>query len=393
LLRTILTFLIIAIGITALVGILTATDSIESSINENFTSMGANTYMIRNRGSNIRVGKKGKRSKRHERISYREAKGFKDRFTFPATVSLSARTSFSATVKHESDKTNPNVQVLGVDENYTSLSGYKFMRGRNFSEQELISGRDAIILGYDVAAKLFADKKKIINEKVSLGSHKYNVIGVLESKGTSLMSTDNLILLPLNNARNKYTTDNTSFVISVAVSHPTQLDPAISESTGLFRSVRKVTLNEENNFEITRSDNLATMLLDLIEYATAAAAIIGFITLFGAAIGLMNIMLVSVTERTREIGISKSIGATSNQIMVQFLTEAVVICQIGGLLGIILGIFTGNIVSMMLEVSFIIPWTWIISGIIFCFAVGMLSGIYPAIKASRLDPIEALRSE
>jgi putative ABC transport system permease protein len=175
--------------------------------------------------------------------------------------------------------------------------------------------------------------------------------------------------------------------------NPQTVDIAMSEATGLFRVIRGLNLSEKDNFSLEKSDNLAKMLFENISYVTLAATIIGLITLLGAAIGLMNIMLVSVTERTREIGIRKAMGATQSIIKNQFLIEAIVICQLGGLVGIVLGIFIGNIMSMLLDSSFVVPWVWIISGIVLCVGVGLVSGIYPAIKAARLDPIEALRYE
>ncbi len=394
LLRTVLTVLIIAIGITALVGILTAIDSIKQSINNNFTSMGANTFTIRNREMSIRIGKNGKRPKRFRNITYDEAIAFKNQFQFPSFTSVSTMASGASTVRYLSKKTNPNIQVFGGDENYVVTSGYDLQSGRAFSMQEIQYNSHVAIIGDELKNTLFGSSINPFNKIISIGSGKYKVIGVLKPKGSSIgFGGDKISIVPLGNVRQYFGKDQMNYVINVQSRSPKQMDIATGEATGVFRKIRKVTIGEETNFEIIKSDSLANILIDNIKYVTWAATIIGFITLIGAAIGLMNIMLVSVTERTREIGIRKSLGATREIIKKQFLIEAIVICQMGGFLGIVFGIGIGNLISLLIGSGFIIPWIWIITGIIICLVVGLAAGIYPAIKASKLDPIEALRFE
>ena len=393
LLRTVLTILIIAFGIMALVGILTAIESLKYSINSNFTRMGANTFTIRNREMKIMMGNDSK-ARRYESITYQEAVKFKESFDFPAYTSISTFATHTATLKFASEKTNPNIGVVGADENYLVTSGSEVEKGRNFTLQEILSGANVVIIGPELVTNLFKNKEDPVEQEVSIGPGKYKVIGVLKSKGSSMgFSGDKNCIVPLINVRQYFSRPNASYTISVLPKDSKQLDAAIDEATGVFRVIRKIPVGEDNNFEIAKSDNLAQMLFENIKYVTLAATIIGFITLLGAAIGLMNIMLVSVTERTREIGIRKAMGATKSIIKNQFLIEAIVICQLGGLFGIIIGIFIGNIISIFVGGTFIVPWIWIISGMLLCLAVGLASGIYPAMKAANLDPIESLRYE
>lgn len=393
LLRTVLTILIIAFGIMALVGILTAIESLKYSINSNFTRMGANTFTIRNREMKIMMGNDSK-AKRYESITYQQAVKFKDEFDFPAYTSISTFATHTATLKFASEKTNPNIGVVGADENYMVTSGSEIEKGRNFTLQEINSGANVAIIGPELVTNLFKNKENPVEQIISIGPGKYQVIGVLKSKGSSMgFSGDKNCIVPLINVRQYFSRPNASYTISVLPKDSKQLEAAIDEATGVFRIIRKVPAGEESNFEIAKSDNLAEMLFENIKYVTLAATIIGFITLLGAAIGLMNIMLVSVTERTREIGIRKAMGATKSIIKNQFLIEAIVICQLGGLFGIIIGIFIGNIISIFVGGTFIVPWLWIISGMLLCLIVGLASGIYPAMKAANLDPIESLRYE
>jgi putative ABC transport system permease protein len=390
LLRASLTIAIIAIGIMALVGILTAIESIKSSILVNFSAMGANTFTIKEKRDSGRASDK----EQTPPVTFSETELFKKRYTQRNdVVSINARASKSATVQHKSEKTNPSVVVMAVDENYLQVSSYKLAGGRNFSSHELESGSNVCLLGHALVTRLFTQKDTVENSMVTIGSVRYLVVGTLAQKGGSIMNMDNVVLVPVQNARKAFGTGPSTYTISISITNPEELDAATDEATGVFRSIRKLSPAEENDFDIVRSDKMANTVIDNIRYITIAATLIGIITLFAAGIGLMNIMLVAVTERTREIGISKAIGATNNIIRGQFLTESIVICQLGGIFGIFFGILVGNVVSHFLKESFIIPWVWITAGFIFCFLIGLVAGLYPAVRASRLDPIEALRYE
>lgn len=393
-LRTVLTVLIIAFGIMALVGILTAIDSLTFFLGQNLQMMGANTFTIQNRSMRIHIGSSVHKAKYYQPISYREAMEFKDRFDFPAISSVYTFGSFNATAKNGSLKTNPNIQVIGSDENYLSVSGRELDRGRNINPTEVFYGSSVAIIGSELASKLFKPNEDPEGKEITIGPGKYRIIGILKSKGSGFgFSGDRSCIIPISNVRQFFARPNMSFSIGVMNVGETQMDAAIGEATGMMRIIRKNPLNEDNDFEITKSDQLIELLIENTKYITLSATIIGLITLIGAAIGLMNIMLVSVTERTREIGIRKAAGATKNMIRNQFLVESIVIGQLGGFLGITLGILIGNSISLMIGSSFIIPWVWIFTGVALCLGVALLSGIIPATKAANLDPIESLRYE
>ena len=392
LLRTILTVLIIAIGIMALVGILTAVESIKTTISSEFQSMGANVFTIR-RQSSERHGGEFRRVER-KNISYEDATLFKNQYSFPARVSIMTNSSGSATVKYGNIKSDPNISVYSVDDEYLFTSGYEIDKGRNFSSQEVLSGENIVIIGSELAKLLFIDSESGLDKFISIGSLRYRVIGILKEKGTAFGgSGDKFCWIPLQNGRQYFTASQNTYIISVMPHDISNIDLAIGEAEGLFRSVRKLSVYDENNFAIRKSDSLANMLIENLSVVTIGATIIGLITLLGASIGLMNIMLVSVSERTREIGVRKALGASSTAIKQQFLFESIFIGQIGGILGIILGIIIGNLISLLVGGSFVVPWLWVLIGVVLCFLVGIGSGYFPAVKASRLDPIVALRYE
>ncbi len=392
--RAVITALIISIGITALVGILTSIDGIKSSINKNFSNMGANSFNIKNSGGGHGKRQKGRNVTSYQTIKKEEAITFINEFKYPGTTSMSVNASFGSTIKYQNYKTEPNVMVMGGDENYLKVSGYDIETGRNFSVREAKAASNICIIGKEIKSKLFKNNKLPIGESILVGAAKYRIVGVLKERGNAAgFGGDRMVIVPVLNAYQIFNKGSMSAVITVAVNDVSKLNVATEDAHGLFRKIRGLKAYEDDNFEIYKADNVANELLDMLQYFTLAASIIGIITLLGAAVGLMNIMLVSVTERTREIGIRKALGATKDTIKNQFLIEAIVICQMGGAGGIILGITIGNIVSSIVGGGFIIPWLWLSCGIILCVIVGVVSGIYPAIKASKLDPIEALRFE
>ena len=393
LLRTILTVLIIAIGITALVGILSAVTALENTISSDFASMGANTFNLQQYDNQVRV-EGGEREKINPIIGYREVKEFKDKYNYPGTqVSISFTGTSSAEVKYENEETDPEVSILGVNENYLINSGLELQEGRDFNYFDIENNNNVAVLGSDFTDGLFKDMDPI-GKTISVRGVKFTVIGVLEEKGSTFGNNQDLrVLIPLQYARSIFTMPNINYNISVRVNNKEMLEGAQEEAILTFRNIRGLSPVEENNFGMGRSDDLINQIFQITSYLNLAAWIISIITIFGSSIALMNIMLVSVTERTREIGVRKALGAKKNTIASQFFMETLIIGQIGGLLGILLGILIGMGVSSMAGFDFVTPWKAILSATGITILVAILAGSYPATKAAKQDPIESLRYE
>jgi putative ABC transport system permease protein len=391
-LRSNLTIAIIAVGITALISILTVIEVLKWNIYNNLSGMGANTFTIMSKRGGS--GKKNNPQEPKQVITLEQALHFKNNYRFPSVVSVSFLADHGAILKYKTKKTSPNVMVMCSDEDYLKVSGTNMLAGRNFNAREVIGNANTCLLGYGIAKKLFSNPTKAENSIIQVGSIPYRVLGVMESKGASFINRmDNMVIVPLMNGAKNYAMTDKSCVVSILLDKMKNIDFAMGEAEGLMRSIRKLKVAKENNFVINKNDELANTLISNIKYVTLSASVIGFITLLGAAIGLMNIMLVSVAERTREIGLAKSVGATNIVILRQFLMEAIIISLIGGFLGIVIGILMGNGLSLIFGSPMIIPWLWILTGFLICIVVGLVAGIYPAIKASRLNPIESLRYE
>lgn len=406
-LRTGITVAIIAFGIMALVGIITAIEAMNTSLRESFSTMGANAFSIRfrerrmNFGGNREVKKTDKRVQKQKKsnegriITFDQARSFKQLYQYPSAVSIGLNGPRNQTVFYENNKTNPTVTLNGGDENYLLLNGYEIEYGRSLSKLDVESGRNVAVIGSDVAQKLFGDRpERAIDQVIRVGSNKYTVIGITKEKGSSaFLQLDNVVFTSYNNIRRLFSNTNQSFNIAVMVDDINQMEQAIGEAEGTFRPVRGLATSDDNNFYVDKSDSIAETFIKLLGTISAAAGAIGFITLLGAAIGLMNIMLVAVSERTREVGLIKALGGKRKNIRQQFLFESILISLMGAVIGIILGVTVGNIVGSFLNTGFLIPWNVIIMGILICSFVGIVAGIYPAIKASKLDPIVALRYE
>ncbi len=403
--RTRITIAIIAMGIAALILIITIIESMNASLRESFSTMGTNAFNIRfkeSRGvqfgkrdvSKTVKGRKQKRSNLDKRIDEADAEAFKNNFKYPALASIYLRGPNSREAVYGNKKTNPNVTVWGGDENYILVNGYALAAGRNFSKQDVQSGRNVCLLGSNTASTLFGkNPENSIDKVIRVGGKPYLVVGLLKSKGSSAMlRQDDVIITTYKNAK-ALPFAATSFLIGVKVDDLNQMDDAIGEASSVFRSIRRLNPTEEDNFVIEKSDKFAETFISMLGSIQGSAGAIGLITLIGAAIGLMNIMLVAVNERTREVGLIKAIGGKKSSIRWQFLLESMIISLFGAVWGIGSGVLLGNILSMALKMESVMPWFWVITGIIICSVVGLLAGVYPAYKASKLDPIVALRYE
>ena len=391
LLRTILTVVIIGIGIWALVGILSSVESMENSISGNFATMGSNTFNIQRYNFNVQR-RGGEREKVNPIISYQNIREFIDIYEFPTTqTSISFRGTSGAEVKFESNKTDPEVQVLGINEYYLENTGTEIESGRNFNVFDIQNNNNVCIVGSDFLKSLFVNDNPI-GKRISIRGVKFKVIGVLKSKGSTFGNNQDLrVLIPIQVARGIFTAPNINYTISIMVKNTEMLNAAQDEAVVTFRNIRGLNPIEKNDFGMERSDDLINRITSITEYLEIAAWIISIITILGSSIALMNIMLVSVTERTREIGVRKALGAKNSTISTQFFIETIVIGQIGSVLGILLGIGTGMIFSSYFESEFSLPWIPMLWATIITFIVAIIAGFYPAMKASKLDPIESLR--
>ena len=390
LLRAILTMCIIAFGIMALIGMFTAISGLETTLIGNFAQMGTNSFTITS--GSLQVHGPGRRQQNEEEIDIRQAQAFKEQYDFTPYTSIYFTATGAATVRAGEEETNPNVTVMGVDEDYLATSALELAEGRGFSENEVQRGARIAILGSSLKEELFGTQSAL-QQPLTIGSHRFRVAGVLEKRGSSFgMTQDNQVLIPLTTARQLFpAADN--FQINSRVFNIQQLEPATQEAEALFRIIRGMRPGDASNFTVQRSDSLAKQLTNMLRYLELVALIIAIVTLIGALVGLMNIMLVSVTERIREIGTRKAIGANTANIRNQFLLEAVLISTGGGIAGILIGLVLGNLVSMIIGGVFSVPWDWVIIGVSVSIVVGVLAGLLPALRAAKQDPIVALRHE
>lgn len=393
-LRTCITVFIIAIGIWALVGILAVVSALRNTILNDFASMGANTFTILQYDVSGRMAKNKSVQQVNPVITYAQAQEFKKEYSFPLTsVSISFNAANNIEVKNDYMKTDPEVPIIGCDENYLANSGLLVQQGRNFSYTDIVNDHFVCVVGSDFSKKMFKNQSPV-NQTISIRGYKFKIIGMLKEQGSTFgKNEDQRIFIPIQIARSIFNAANVNYDIKVGLMQDNLLNQAVDQATLDFRNIRRLTPAHHSNFGIERSDDLIRSMMTQVNMLNVAAWVIGLITVLGSSIALMNIMLVSVTERTREIGVRKALGAKRKTIAVQFFTETIIIGQLGGLLGTMLGIITAYALAQVMHFNFTIPWTAIIAAFTTTFIVAIISGLYPAVKAAKLDPVEALRYE
>ncbi|MEI6861787.1 MAG: ABC transporter permease [Verrucomicrobiota bacterium] len=391
-LRSALTMLGISVGVFSVIGVMTVISGLRAQIETGMSTLGANTFQIDKFPAVTRNN--GDRSNYANRrdIDYAQANRFKELMGEATPVCLQISRG-GITAAYLDRKTNPNVQLIGTDENYTASLDYAVATGRTLDPGDVDLGRPVCVLGFDVALSLFSEENPL-GHIVRLNGQNYTVIGTLAAKGSAFGSSrDNFVLTPISRWLQIYSRAGRSIKVSVQAANAIALNAAQDQAIGAMRLVRGLKPEDGNDFEIASNDSLIAAFNEIAGVVAIGAFVISAIALVASGVGVMNIMLVSVTERTREIGIRKSIGARRRSVLVQFLLEAVALSLIGGLAGVAAGVAGGNIGALIFHYDLIFPWGWALTGLLVCGFIGVTFGLYPAWKASNLDPIEALRFE
>jgi putative ABC transport system permease protein len=390
-LRSTLTLIGISIGLFSIIIVMTAISGVQKSVEDTFNSIGTTNFIIQKYPA-IRMGHGSHRKYRNrEDLTIAQGERLRKMTSLPTAVGIQLVRG-SQTVKFGNNKTNPDVPLVGLNADQLAATDRYIEFGRSFSNQDLTYARNVCLIGYDIASKLFGALNPV-GQEVRINDLKLEVIGIIDKKGNILgQSQDNFVVIPLALYEKLYG-DRRSASYTITAPNQELLEATKSEVIGALRTIRKVKPGQDNDFEIITNDQLIDQFNDVTKYFKLGAGIIAFIALIAAGVGIMNIMLVSVTERTKEIGIRKAIGAKKKVIRTQFVIEAIVLSQIGGVFGILLGLLGGNMVAVTLGVSVVFPMDWILIGLLVTTFVGVVFGVYPAVKASNLDPIEALRYE
>ncbi len=389
-LRSTLTLLGIVIGVFAIIVAVTAVQVMETKLVNTVESFGATTFTI-NRADGF--NRSGPRFRARRNLTYDDMVRYAERARIPSAISPTMQISSPVEARYGDRKTENVVSYYGVNEFWPGTNGFDIEFGRNMTELDVELGRDVVVIGHDVAERLFSNINPV-GKSMIVGGKRYQVVGVLAEKGDVFGNNVDLIaLVPITNMIQAHSAALRNIEIKVETRTMETIEEAMEEAIGLLRVIRNVEPGEENNFEIQSSESFLQQITGFTGQVKVGGAIVGLITLLSAGIGVMNIMLVSVAERTREIGVRKAVGARRRDVLSQFLYEAIILCQIGGLAGILIGVLGGNIVGRFFDVSFVFPWTWAIGAVLGVTVIAMTFGVYPAYKAASLDPIESLRHE
>ena len=393
-LRASLTLLGIVIGVFSIIGVMTLLDALQKGIDSGLSQLGTSTFQVQKWPASFVSGPgKWRKYEKRKPITIEEGYRLKELAVQPKLVGLEDW-SGGKTVKYGSGQTNPNFQMGGVTTEFLPENNHTLSEGRFFTEDEVKSTRNIAVVGMEVVDKLFPFTSPL-DKEIEIDGSRFTIIGVLTAKGENLgQSQDNIVLIPLYTMDKIYgVRKDRSINITVSAYSKAQLDETTEEVIGLMRQIRKVPPGEENDFEIWSNESLVREANNFTVYFKYGAGVISFISLIAAGIGIMNIMLVTVTERTKEIGIRMAIGAKRSNILTQFLFEAILLCELGGLIGIAVGIGVGNLLGAIFNFPVTIPYDWVMIGLIVCSLIGILFGTYPAFKAAKLNPIDALRYE
>ena len=388
-LRSMLTLLGISIGVFSVIGVMTAIRTLEFSVESGLNVFGTNTFVIQ-KYSAIMTDHGDEKYRNRKNIDYPQYEEFKRRAKLPILVSVSEGTS-ARNVKYRDKTVKRSIELIGGDEGTVRTYNTYIADGRNVTTDDVHSARNVCLLGMDVVDRLFPFEDPL-GKSLQIRGLDYTVVGVTERKGEAFgRSQDNYIVIPITNFLQHFKNRWTTLAISVEAPSAEEYDRTVDETVGLLRAVRKVPPGDENNFEIVSNAEMIERFSGFTKGIKLFALSISVIALLVAGIGIMNIMLVSVTDRIKEIGVRKAIGATRRDILIQFLTEAIFLSEFGGIIGVILGIAGGNVVSILFNIPAVIPFDWAFYGLVVCSAIGIGFGIYPAWRAANLDPIESLR--
>jgi len=390
-LRSTLTLLGISIGVFSVIGVMTAIRTLESSVESGLNVFAANTFVIQ-KYPEISFGEERRKHRKRKNIDYDQYKKLKNRAMLPLLVSVSERNEVR-NVKYKDNVVKNYVGLFGGDEGSIRTFKTYIGDGRNIAPDDVRYARNVCVLGMDVVDRLFPFEDPL-SKKIQIEGLDYYVVGVAERQGEAFgQSQDNYIAIPITSYLQKFSNKWTTLSINVEAASEEDYDKTREEAIGIMRTIRKVKPGVENDFEIITSGEMIETFSGFTSGIKLFALSVSIIALVVAGIGIMNIMLVSVTERIKEIGIRKAIGATKKDILTQFLMEAVFLSEFGGIVGIIMGISAGNLVSFIFKIPAVIPIDWAIIGLAVCSLIGIGFGIYPAWKAAQLDPIESLRFE